>query len=386
MTIALSLLCENPFHRTGLTTTYHEFVARSLKLYPDLRWVVFVGPEQPWKVVDERVNVVRDYPANNKLPQRLFAEHFLVTAAARRLGADVFVSTGFTPIRKCLPVAMHIFSLQHLDRANRVAGLRRLYRTLIMTGTWRKADLIITNSKCAEQQLLSAFPEFRPKLVQAYEGLQHEQFHPFGGPDEVRQVEEKLKIGPGYFLWISNFYRYKQPRLMIEAYAGLAPKIRAQHPLVMVGGDWENELAASKARAAELGVDRDILFTGWVDDALLAPLYRNASAFCMPSREETFGRSVLEAMACGTPVLVHDIPIMHEVTDGNALIVDFTDVRRATEALSRLLTDEPLRRRLIRGGLERAQRFTFERFTAERVEAIRSHLFPGENLKRTQAP
>ena len=63
MKLALSILCENPLRRTGLTTTYHEFVARGLKLCPDVSWVVFVGPNQPWRVEDPRVEVVRDFPA-----------------------------------------------------------------------------------------------------------------------------------------------------------------------------------------------------------------------------------------------------------------------------------------------------------------------------------
>jgi glycosyltransferase involved in cell wall biosynthesis/ADP-heptose:LPS heptosyltransferase len=373
--IALSVLCENPHRRTGLTTTYHEFVSRSLKLYNNVRWVVFVGPDQPWSVNDPRVEVVRDYPANNRLAKRLFADHFLVPAEARRRGADVMISTGFTPIRKTLPTAMHVFSLQHLDKSNRVGAARGFYRHFVMTRTWRKADLVITNSRFAERQILSVFPEFQPRLVQAYEGLQHEQFQAQAGPAEAERMEKELNLKPGYFLWISNFYPYKQPRLMIEAYAGLDAALRKQHPLVMVGGDWENELAACKARAAELGVTEDVRFLGWVSDAWLAPLYRHAIAFCMASREETFGRSVIEAMACGTPVLVHDIPIMHEVTEGQALIADFTRPGPATKALRDLATNEDLRRRLSAGGLQRAQRFTFEKFTSERIDAIRRRLF-----------
>lgn len=383
--IALSLLCENPQRRTGLTTAYHEFVARSLRLYNDVRWVIFVGPDQPWTVSDPRVEVVRDYPANNHLARRLFADHFLVPVDAHRRGADVMISTGFTPIRKTLPTAMHVLSLQHLDKSNRVGAARGLYRHFVMTRTWDKADLVITNSKFAERQILSVFPEFRSRLVQVYEGLQHEQFHPEAERGEAERLEKELNVKPGYFLWISNFYPYKQPRLMVEAYAGLEPKLRKQHPLIMVGGDWENELGACKTRAAELGVTEDVRFLGWISDAWLAPLYRHALAFCMASREETFGRSVIEAMACGTPTLVHDIPIMHEVTENHALIVDFRKTCEATTALKRLISDEPLRQRLIAGGLRRAQRFTFEKFTSERIDAIRSRLF-SQQSNQASAP
>ena len=385
MKLALSILCENPLRRTGLTTTFHHFVASSLKLYEDVDWIVFAGPQQPWEIEGSRVEVVRDYPANDRLQRRLLADHFLVPEQARRRGADVMISTGFTPLRKCLPTVMHVFSLQHLDKTNRVGLGRALYRRFVMSRTWKNADLIITNSKCAQQQILSVFPGFRTKLVQAYEGLQHEQFHPHASPGEAQRLQQELGIAPGYFIWISNFYPYKQPRQMIRAYAQLDSSLRQRHPLVMVGGDWENELPACKKLAAELNVAQEVRFLGWVADHWLAPLYRHATAHCLASREETFGRSVIEAMACGTPVLVHDIPIMHEVTAGHAIVVDFCDLARATEALRSLATDEALRRKLIAEGLQRAQRFTFEKFARERIDAIRARLFPSPSLMNARA-
>ncbi len=68
MKLALSILCENPARKTGLTTLFHEFVAHALGLFPDLSWIVFAGPRQPWTLTIPRVEVVRRYPANDRLP------------------------------------------------------------------------------------------------------------------------------------------------------------------------------------------------------------------------------------------------------------------------------------------------------------------------------
>ncbi len=372
--LALSMLCENPQRKTGLTTTYHEFVARGLKLYPDVSWIVFVGPEQPWSVQDPRVQVVRDFPANDRLKRRLWADHFQVPAVARRRGADVLISTGFVPIRKSLPVVMHVFSLQHLDKTNRMGFARSLYRTWIMKQSWPKADLVITNSKFAQRQILSINPAFGDRLVQAYEGLQHEQFHPHAAADEAEQLQRQYQLRPGYLLWISNLYPYKQAPRLLDAYAQLDAATRRRHPVVIVGGDWDNELARCRKQVRDLGIEAEVKFMGWVGDEWLAPLYRQARAFVLASREETFGRCVIESMACGTPVIVNDIPIMREVTAGHAVIVDFTDPAAGSEGLRQILTDEPLRTRLRAGGLDRAQNFTFEKFTSERIEAIRGWL------------
>jgi hypothetical protein len=228
--IALSILCENPQRKTGITTAYHEFVACSLKLYPELRWLIFVGPNQDWRVKDPRVEVVRDFPANDRLRRRLIADHFQVPAVARARGADVMVSTGFVAIRKCLPTVMHVFSLQHLDQRNNLGAARNFYRRWIMRHSWPKADLVITNSRFAAAQILSVFPQFKDRLLLAYEGLRHEQFNTTPGAGEVESLKAAIGVGPGYFLWLSNFYPYKQADRLWPATRCSTPKFAANIP------------------------------------------------------------------------------------------------------------------------------------------------------------
>jgi len=374
MKLALSILCENPLRKTGLTTAYHEFVSRSLKLFQDVSWVIFVGPNQEWRVNDPRVQVVRDFPANDQLNRRIVADHWHVPLVAKERGADVMISTGFVPMRKVLPTVMHVFSLQHLDRSNKVGTARKLYRHWIMNHSWPRADLVITNSRFAEAQILGVFPEFHDRLVQAYEGLQHEQFHTNAGIDEAEKLQKLIGVAPGYFLWLSNFYPYKQGDKLLAGYALLDAETRRRHPLVMVGADWEGHLVACKEQTQTLGIAGNVKFMGWVGDEWLAPLYRHALAHCLPSREETFGRTVIESMACGTPVIVNNIPVMYEVTNRQGLIVDFNQPEKVAEALRRMAQDSALREKLRAGGLCRAQDFTFERFTSERIESIRSWL------------
>ena len=370
MKIALSILGEHPQRKTGMTTIYHEFVARSLKLYPDLRWVVFAGPNQDWSINDPRVELVRDFPASDRLKRRLLADHFQVPAVARARGADVMVSTGFVPMRKCLPTVMLVVSLQHLDSGNKLGGSRNFYRRWMTRLTWPKADLIITNSRQAVAQILGVFPRLEHRLLQAYEGLQHEQFNTVAAPGEAERLKQSLGVSPGYFLWVSNFYPYKQADRLLAGYALLDADHRRRHPLIMAGGEWEGARLACQTQARAAGIADDVKFLGWVGDEWLAPLYRHALAYCLPTREETFGRTVIESMACGTPVIVNDIPIMHEVTEGHALIVDFKHAEQVAQALKNVAKDAALRARLRERGLARAQRFTFEKFTSERIDAI----------------
>jgi glycosyltransferase involved in cell wall biosynthesis len=353
---------------------FDQFVLHSLRLFPDIQWLLFAGKNQEWSVSDPRIELVRDFPANDSLMHRLFSDHFQVPVVARRKGADVLITTGFVPVRKCLPVAMQVFSLQHLDRQNKVGLGRAVYRSWTMKYSWPKADLIVTNSKFAASQILKVYPYFHDRLVQSYEGLQHDQFNTNPQPNEAAGLEEHFALRPGYFLWISNFYPYKQADLLITAYARLGAGLRAKHPLVMAGANWEGALELAQTLARNLGVARDVKFLNWVPDEWLAPLYRNSRAFCLASREETFGRCVIEAMACGAPCLVNNIPIMHEVTNGHALILDFKNPDLIAGALADLAQDDLLFEKLRAEGLSRAREFTFERLTRERVNAIQKLL------------
>src|SRR5438093_12568324 len=99
MKIALSTLCEHPSRKTGLTTLFHEFVEHSLAQFPDVEWIVFAGPKQEWLVGSGRVQLVREFPANDELRRRVFADLFLVCQSARNIGASAMVTVQFVPLR-----------------------------------------------------------------------------------------------------------------------------------------------------------------------------------------------------------------------------------------------------------------------------------------------
>ncbi len=371
MKIALSTLCENPLRKTGLTSTFHELVKHSVAQFDDVEWIVFAGENYEWALEHERVRVVREFPANDHLRQRLTADHLRVSPRARALGAQALVTVGFVPLRKALPTVMHMFSLQHLDRSNKVGLFRRLYRTWMANNGFSRADVILANSEYTRSKVLEANPQCESRLILSYEGLQHEQFHPRTEPGEAAALEGGLGLKPGFLLWVSNFYAYKQAELLLDAYARLPADARKKMPLVMIGGGWQggDESAAGRVRA--LGITEDVKFPGWVDDHWLPVLYRQARVFTLPSREETFGRSVLEAMACGTPCVVNDIPIMHEVTAGHAAIVDFRDAAAVAAALTRLAQAGAERDALCAGGIRRAADFSFAKLARERIAVIR---------------
>lgn len=356
VTLALSLLCENPRRRTGLTTLFHGFVAEALRQFPDVNWLLFAGPGQPWEITDPRVTLVRKFPANDRRAARLWADHFRVGPEARRRGALALLTVGFGPLRTAgLPVAMHVFTLHHL-RAGGGAGA--MYRRAAVARGLKQAALVIANSEWTSGHLNA-----RGRKIVSPEGLDHDVFRPDGAAGGKG-------LPPAYLLWVSNFYPYKRAELALAAFARLAPELRAKFPLVLVGGDWSGGKARAEAVARELGIAADVRFLGWVEDAALPALYRGARAHVLPTAEETFGKSVTEAMACGCPCVLQDLPVLREVANDAAVFVDFADLMAAGEALRRICTDEAAAAGLRAAGLKRAADFSYARLARERVGAV----------------
>ena len=302
------------------------------------------------------MELVRRFSANDRLAARLWADHFCVAAEARRQGAAALLTVGFCPARTAgLPVVMQVFSLRH----RRERGARSGYRQWAVTRGLRRAALVIANSRWAAAQL-DVPPE---KLLVSHEGVDAERFRPEGPAGAPA-------LPPPYLLWAANFYPYKRAGLALAAYARLPAELRARFPLVLAGGDWAGGRARAEAEAARLGVARDVRFLGWIDDAALPALYRGARAHVLATAEETFGRSVLEAMACGCPCVLQDLPVLREVTGSAAQFTDFTDTPAAAAAIAAVCADDALAARLRAEGLRRAGEFSFARLAQERVGAI----------------
>lgn len=374
VTLALSILCENPSRRTGLSTLFPAFIGESLRLFPQVRWLVFAGPNQAWPLVDERVEVVRRFPANDRLLARLRADHFQVAAEAKRREAAALLTVGFCPLRQAaLPTIMHVFTVHHLRPGG---GLRTAYRRWAIRRGLRCASLVIANSQWTAAQLAVE----SNRVLVSYEGLEPELFCPDG------PVHPAMPRG-SYLLWASNFYPYKRAELALAAYARLPSDLRANFPLVLVGGDWNGGRTRAEEAARRFGLSRDVRFLGWVADGALPQLYRGARAHLLSTAEETFGRTVLEAMACGCPCVLQDLPVLREVTADSAVFVDFNDPVQAGSALMAICTDDALAERLRRGGVNRAREFSFARLAGERVEAVLRVLESSGHLKATpQAP
>src|SRR6185436_7930623 len=151
---------------------------------------------------------------------------------------------------------------------------------------------------------------------------------------------------------------------LLEAFSRACVAAGSGHRLVLAGAQgWGYESVLAKIRTERL--EDTVTLTGTVARDDLVHLYRGADLFAYPSLYEGFGLPIVEAMACGTPVVTADVASLPEIAGNATLLVDPRDVAALADAIARGIGDSALRGRLRAAGLERARGFTWERCARE---------------------
>jgi glycosyltransferase involved in cell wall biosynthesis len=196
------------------------------------------------------------------------------------------------------------------------------------------------------------------------------------GRSPTEPAEPASGPAPAYLLYVGTLQPRKNLSRLIEAFARLAgaPAFADVQQsdslrLVLAGrrGWLYDDLVAQVER---LGLAGRVFFPGYVADADLPALYSGALAFVFPSLYEGFGLPVLEAGACGVPVITSNTSSLPEVAGDAALLVDPHDVDAIAEAMYRLVTDEALRAELVRRGFENVKRFSWEKCARETLAVL----------------
>jgi glycosyltransferase involved in cell wall biosynthesis len=156
----------------------------------------------------------------------------------------------------------------------------------------------------------------------------------------------------------------------MRAYAALEEKYKQNYTLVLSGGKgWlDGEI---DALYQELSPKYKIIRTGYVDDADLPALLAGADLFVYPALYEGWGMPVLEAMACGTPVVCGDNTSLPEVAGDAGLMVNVRETKAITRAIEKVLSDQKLARRMAEKGLAHAQKFTWTEEAGKLVEVFK---------------
>jgi glycosyltransferase involved in cell wall biosynthesis len=235
-------------------------------------------------------------------------------------------------------------------------GLNNFVERLLVPDRQNQADHVLTVSQSSRRDIMERlrFPAERVSVV--YPGIDRDQFK----PDFSAASQSNSRP---YILCVAGSDPTKNVETILEAFAQLPCELREAHDVVLVGDMRRRQDV--RDRVGQLDIAAQTKFAGVVDDAQLVYLYQHARVFVFPSRYEGFGFPVLEAMACGCPVITSNASSLPEVVGDAALLADPSDSNGFTKHLEQVLADEELRRVLRERGFARAAQFSWERTARE---------------------
>ncbi|MEO0563003.1 MAG: glycosyltransferase family 1 protein [Chloroflexota bacterium] len=263
------------------------------------------------------------------------------------------------------PTVVTVYDLSFIHYPNVLPAARRAYLRTFTAHTARKAARVIAISESTARDVVEQFGVAPAQVDVAVPGVDTEQFRPL--PEaEVRAFREKHDLPDVFWLFVGTLEPRKNLPTLLRAYAQL-PR-NARPPLVLAGGKgWDYEPVFDTISAC--GLADDVHLPGFVPAEDLPLWYNSATVFVYPSVFEGFGIPPLEAMACGTPVIVSNASSLPEVVAGTlGLLVPPDDVDAWTAALTQALDDSAWRTEASETGRAAAQRFTWTA-TAERTWA-----------------
>lgn len=250
------------------------------------------------------------------------------------------------------------------------SGLKGKIKWSLQKMALGKLDAIITDSKSSKADIVrfTGISEEKIKVIYLAAG---ENFRVIkGSKSKIKNLPEKFALYVGDATWNKNLVR------LVEAAK------KAQIPLVMTGNalvdtnfdkknPWNVDLLKVQDMASK---DKNIIRTGFVSEEDLVSLYNTASVFIMPSLYEGFGLPILEAMACGCPVITTREGSLPEIAQDAALYVDAYNVDDIANSLKKIFSDEDLRGKLSKKGLEQAKKFSWQKTANKTMDVYKEIL------------
>lgn len=274
-----------------------------------------------------------------------------------------FVRYPVTPGTKTMVV---IHDLAYEKYPQTIQGRNRTYLQSFVPRAAHNATRLIAVSDATKRDIVEIYGVKPEKISVVYPGVDTKHFKPTKITNAVR---DRYKLPEKYFLFVSTLEPRKNVSGIIDAYRALPDSTKREYGLVLTGGaGWlAEDIMSAIAEGDPIGA---IIKTSFVGDEDMPSLYSGASAFIFPSLYEGFGIPILEAMACGTPVITANNSSLPEAGGDAAIYISADNTPAITAAILRLISNSSLSEDLIKKGLERASEFSWEKSAVQMQAAI----------------
>ncbi|MCY3914910.1 MAG: glycosyltransferase family 1 protein [Chloroflexi bacterium] len=286
---------------------------------------------------------------------------------------DLYHATDFVlpPTRSGTRTLLTVHDLSFVRVPSAASPPLKAYLDAVVPPSVEAADHILADSEATKADLTELYDAPAKKITVLYSGV-NPRFRRVDEADVLQRIRRKYGLANiSYILSVGTVQPRKNYSRVVEALSALRQAGHDLHYVIAGGSGWlEDELGATIERS---GMSDYVHLLGLADDADLPALYSGARMLAMASLYEGFGLPVLEAMACGTPVITSNLSSLPEVGGSAALLVNPRDSGAIHDAILRLETEAATRMRLIKAGYQQAEKFSWER-AARQLKSIYDEL------------
>ncbi len=294
-----------------------------------------------------------------------------LSAELRRNRVDVLhVQFTAPPAAPCpVVVSIHDLSFEHLPQTFKRRSRMQLRMTVRRSA--RLASQVIALSNHARNDIIATY-KVDPDKVTAIPLAAPAHFAPVTDDNELQRVKQTYRIDAPYILCVGSIQPRKNLTRLLHAYALLLRNgPEGKLPKLVVAGKYAWLFEETIGTIERLGLSGSVIMTGYVPDTDLPALYSGALCFVYPSYFEGFGLPPLEAMKCGTPVIVGNRTSIPEVVGDAAILANPFDVADIASAIGRVIRDDSLRATLRAKGIERAKQFDWHQTARKTLEVYK---------------
>ena len=244
--------------------------------------------------------------------------------------------------------------------------LERIYQKIAHTLLIKRADKIITPSQNTADDIAKYFPQAKNKIQVIYHGYNRDEFKVLN-ETEKQIVKNKYNLPAKFLLYIGRLETKKNIQNLLRAFTILQ---HTNYHLVLAGRPGNYGYRDILELAHHHSIKDRVHFFGYVSQADYPLILASTDVFVFPSLFEGFGMPLLEAAACGVPMVVSDLPVLKEVASDTALYFDPHQPAEIAKIIDSLLDKDDLRQQMIKDGLERVQLFSWEKCAQETLAYI----------------
>lgn len=302
--------------------------------------------------------------------ERIYWENISVPMHVRRTRPDILVVPAFAPafFKPCRTIVV-LHDLIGVLFPQNLGIASRWYWSRWLPTCVKRADFIVCDSESTRRDCFDILKVDEEKVKVIYPNVFEGNSCSSSGVSD-KEVLSKLNINSRYVLSVSTIEPRKNFPLLVEAWHRVKNMTAKEKPLLVIAGKKDWGWSSLQKKIASLGMDKEVIVTGYIADYEKEALYRNCEFFVFPSLYEGFGLPVLEAMRSKKAVIVSRSSSLPEISGDAALYINPHEVDDIVNAISTLLDNRPFREELAERGFRRTGIFSWNKAAKEFLEVI----------------